>query len=242
MDVHGDTAWWVARTLPNAGSLVDGIFETPLATVGPLSSWVLRQNGRAVPLDPPELRRDVAAALALIRERHEGEAPKPGRARPAGGTPRPRPPGRPGGAGALRRPPGPARSPARLVRRGQDSELDGQELADRFSITLEELEESLSLLNLVNFGGGCYTVYAELSRTGSCGSTRNLRRRLPPAAEADAARGARDQAGARVRRPDDRRRLALPLEKVRDKLEETFGQFELERAPDSPATPTRSAS
>ena len=31
----------------------------------------------------------------------------------------------------------------------------------RFSIPLEELQDHLSLLNLVNFGGGCYAVYAE---------------------------------------------------------------------------------
>ena len=41
--------------------------------------------------------------------------------------------------------------------------IPAAELLDRFpSIPAEELEEHLSLLNLVNFGGGCYTIYAEL--------------------------------------------------------------------------------
>jgi proteasome accessory factor C len=236
VDVHGDTAWWVARTLPNAGTLEDGVFETPLATVGPLSSWVLRQNGRAVPLDPPELRRDVADALALIRERHVGEAPKPGRPRPAGEHPAvpdrqagPVAPERFGVLQALL---------AHLLAscgEGKDSELDGQELADRFSITLEELEESLSLLNLVNFGGGCYTVYAELSEDGIVRVDKELYGdvfRRPPKLtplEARAIRLALEFVGPMIA-ADSR----SPLEKVRDKLEETFGQFELERVPGSP--------
>ena len=51
-----------------------------------------------------------------------------------------------------------------------------------------------------------------------------LRRHLPPRAAPDAARGARDPARARVRRADDRRRRRTrPLDRVRAKLEETFG-------------------
>ena len=52
--------------------------------------------------------------------------------------------------------------------------LDADELAERFSIPREELQETLSLLNLVNFGGGCYTVYAEVDEeTGASASTRS---------------------------------------------------------------------
>ena len=57
--VQGDTAWWVHLTLADAGAVVDGVFETSYATLGPLVSWILRQNGRAVPLEPPELRVEV---------------------------------------------------------------------------------------------------------------------------------------------------------------------------------------
>ncbi len=45
---------------------------------------------------------------------------------------------------------------------GKSARLDADELAARFSIPREELQDHLSLLNLVNFGGGCYTVYAEV--------------------------------------------------------------------------------
>ena len=49
----------------------------------------------------------------------------------------------------------------------REAEIPAAELLERFpSVPADELEEHLSLLNLVNFGGGCYTVYAEL-RDGS---------------------------------------------------------------------------
>ena len=52
--------------------------------------------------------------------------------------------------------------PAAACGEGRDARLDADELAERFNIPRDELQEHLSLLNLVNFGGGCYTVYAEL--------------------------------------------------------------------------------
>jgi proteasome accessory factor C len=236
VEVHGDTAWWVARTLPNAGTLADGVFETPIAAVEPLSSWVLRQNGRAVPLEPAELRDDVMAALERVREGHEGPAPKPPRAAPASAT----------HAVAPERLPGPV-APERfgvlqallahlLAACGdnKEAELDAAELAEAFSIPLEELEDSLSLLNLVNFGGGCYTVYAELS-DGIVRVDKELYGdvfRRPPKLtplEARAIRLALDFVGPMIA-ADSR----SPLEKVRDKLEETFGQFELAQTPEPP--------
>ena len=44
----------------------------------------------------------------------------------------------------------------------REAVIPAHELVERFSIPPEALEEHLSLLNLVNFGGGCYAVYAEL--------------------------------------------------------------------------------
>src|SRR3954447_13742786 len=56
-----------------------GVFVTEYSSIGLLSAWVLRQNGRAVPLEPDELRRDVATALRRVRERHEGPPAEPAR-------------------------------------------------------------------------------------------------------------------------------------------------------------------
>ncbi|HVM69465.1 MAG TPA: WYL domain-containing protein, partial [Gaiellaceae bacterium] len=81
--VEGDTAWWVHRTLDAAGALTEGVFETPYASVDPLVGWILRQNGRAVPLEPEELRTACAQALERVREAHAGPPPEPARPRKA---------------------------------------------------------------------------------------------------------------------------------------------------------------
>ena len=76
IEVNGDTAWWVHRTLREAGTLTDGVFETHYAAIEPLAGWVLRQNGRAVPLEPAELRAACAEGLQRVRDAHEAEPPK----------------------------------------------------------------------------------------------------------------------------------------------------------------------
>src|SRR5436309_148861 len=45
---------------------------------------------------------------------------------------------------------------------GTDAVIPANEIVERFHIPEDQLEEHLQLLNLVNFGGGCYTVYAAL--------------------------------------------------------------------------------
>ena len=40
--------------------------------------------------------------------------------------------------------------------------IPARELVEKFHIPEDQLEDHLSLLYLVNFGGGCYAVYAEL--------------------------------------------------------------------------------
>src|SRR6186997_2617684 len=233
--VQGDTAWWVHRTLADAGAVVDGVFETAYATLGPLASWILRQNGRAVPLDPPELRDEVAGGLRLLRERHAGTAPETARERRAEARP-----------AVERQPAGPV-APERfgvlqallahlLASCGDDrsAELDADELAERFSLPREELQETLSLLNLVNFGGGCYTVYAMVDEdTGRVRGDKELYgdvfRKAPKLTplEARAIRLAIEYIGPTIAAD-----AHTPLARVRRKLEETFGQFELARTPE----------
>ena len=230
IEVQGDTAWWVHRTLSDAGTVTDGVFETPYAVLGPLVSWVLRQNGRAIPLEPPDLRDEVADALRLLRERHEGAAPDHARERRAERRVAPE-----------RQPAGPV-APERfgvlqallaylLAECGDErgTTLDANELAARFSIPREELQETLSLLNLVNFGGGCYTVYAEVNEdTGRVRVDKELYgdvfRKAPKLTplEARAIRLAIEYVGPTIAAD-----AHTPLARVRRKLEETFGQFEL---------------
>src|SRR5205814_6874319 len=110
--------------------------------------------------------------------------------------------------------------------------VQAQELVERFSIPPEELEEHLSLLNLVNFGGGCYMVYAQLERDEVhvdkelYGDTFRAAPRLTPL-EARAIRLALEFVG-----PTIAAAAHTPLDRVRRKLEETFGEFDLAQTPE----------
>jgi proteasome accessory factor C len=232
IEVTGDTAWWVHRTLSDAGTLTDGVFETDYASIEPLAGWVLRQNGRAVPLEPAELRAACAEGLQRVREAHEGEPPKLARVKnvaTADAAERPAPPVAPERFAVLQ-----ALLAYLLAACGEnrEAELGANELADRFSIPREELQDHLSLLNLVNFGGGCYTVYAELDgdvvRVDKelYGDVFRLAPRLTPL-EARAIRLALDIVG-----PSIAAQVHTPLDRVRKKLEDTFGQFEDHQTPE----------
>jgi proteasome accessory factor BC len=234
IEVRGDTAWWVQRAYGSSGHLEDGVWVTEYSSLSQLASWVLRQDGRAVPLEPEELRREVASALRHVRAGHEGAAPEP-----------PREARQRSVDGAGERPAGPV-APERFAvlqallayllaacGEGKDAAIPVDELLARFpSIPPEELEEHLSLLNLVNFGGGCYTVYAEL-RDGEVhvdkelwGDTFRLPPRLTPL-EARAIRLALEYVGPMIAAD-----AHTPLARVRKKLEETFGVFELTQTPE----------
>ncbi|MDP9260624.1 MAG: WYL domain-containing protein, partial [Actinomycetota bacterium] len=229
IEVRGDTAWWVQRAYGDTGRLEDGVFVTDFSSLPQLASWVLKQDGRAVPLEPEELRREVARSLKRVREGHEGAAPQPARELPKRNVP----------VEPIERFAGPV-APERfavlqallaylLAECGEekDAEIPEAELLERFpSIPPEELEEHLSLLNLVNFGGGCYTIYTELSDgvvhvdKELWGDTFRASPRLTPL-EARAIRLALEYVGPMIAAD-----AHSPLDKVRKKLEETFGVFE----------------
>jgi proteasome accessory factor BC len=231
--VSDDTAWWVERTLSDAGSVEDGVFETEFSNVELLAGWVLRQNGRAVALEPHELRDAVTDGLARLAEAHTGAAPSP--AGPKRSDPRHPLPERPTGPvaperfGVLQ-----ALLAQLLAACGEEraAVLDAAELAARISIPLEELQDHLSLLNLVNFGGGCYAVYAEhdgdVVRVDKelYGDVFRRPPKLTPL-EARAIRLAIEYVG-----PTIAAEAHTPLKRVRKKLEETFGRFDLAATPE----------
>jgi len=237
IEVRGDTAWWVRRAYGTTGTLEDDVFVTDYSSIPQLASWVLRQNGRAVPLEPHELKQAVGAALRRVREGHEGAAPQPAREKAIRSV-----------DGVVERPAGPV-APERfavlqallaflLAACGEErtAEISASELLERFpSVPPDELEDHLSLLNLVNFGGGCYTVYAELQGDTVVvdkelwGDTFRAAPRLTPL-EARAIRLALEYVGPMIAAE-----AHSPLARVRKKLEETFGQFDLERTPEPAA-------
>ena len=148
---------------------------------------------------------------APVARAHEGAPPKLAadrRRRPGGRAGRAS--RRPGRAGAVRSAAGAARLPPRRLRRGAQRRGHSARTSSSSASTFpeDELEEHLQLLNLVNFGGGCYTVYAALEGDQVHVDKELYGDTFRLAAAPDTARGAGDPPGARVRRPDDRRRRA----------------------------------
>jgi proteasome accessory factor C len=150
-----------ADEAPGKGS----VFETDYASPRELIAWVLRWRQNAEVLEPDELREEARERLDLLDDRHRSDfevaevVDRPLREAP----PRARSNGR--GEAAIR----PERF-ARLVtlaglliQSAKKSErLRVSELRQRLELTGEELQEDIDLLNVVNFGGGTYVLYAEV--------------------------------------------------------------------------------
>ena len=219
------------RAFADSGRVEEGVFVTEYASLPMLASWVLRQDGRANPLEPADLRREVADSLRRVRTIHEGRPqarPRVHRARAGCAAERSSGPVTPERFGLLQ-----ALLAYLLAACGEDKDavIPAADLVERFQIPYEELEDHLSLLNLVNFGGGCYAVYAELHDDEVhvdkelWGDTFRSAPRLTPL-EARAIRLALEFVGPLIAAEAHR-----PLDRVRKKLEETFGEFELSQTP-----------
>ncbi len=228
---RGDTAWWVERAFGNAGQLEDGVFVTGYSSLPQLASWILRQDGRAIPVEPDELRREVPTHCAPSAN----DTRKPRRS-----SPRQRRSARRRTRGTPAGPVVPERFAVLqallaylLAACGEGHDALIPAAGDRRAIPHPRrgARGALSLLNLVNFGGGCYTVYAELEGDTVhvdkelCGDTFRLAPRLTPL-EARAIRLALEFVGPMIAAD-----AHTPLDRVRMKLEETFGQFELTQTP-----------
>jgi predicted DNA-binding transcriptional regulator YafY len=236
IEVGGDTAWWVERAYGSSGRIENGVFVTAYSSLPLLASWVLRQDGRAVPLEPVELRREVAESLRRIRDGHTGKPLEPAREAAAAESDEP-----------AERLPGPV-APERfavlqsllahlLTACGEDRQavIPAAELTEGFHIPEDQLQDHLSLLNLVNFGGGCYAVYAQLDgdqvriEKELWGDEFRSPPRLTPL-EARAIRLTLEFVGPMIAAE-----AHTPLDKVRRKLEETFGEFDLAQTPEPQA-------
>ena len=169
-------AWLIERDYGTYGTLRDAVkadgapgkgkvFETDYASHRELIAWVLRWRQNARVLAPDDLREETEGRVSLLRDRHEnGFKPAKVVDRPLRETTRR---GRTNGRGeaAIR----PERF-ARLVtlagllieaaKKGERLQI--AELRQRLELTDEELREDVELLNVVNFGGGTYVLYAEI--------------------------------------------------------------------------------
>jgi proteasome accessory factor BC len=239
--VEPDVVWLVNRMYGTRGGLEEhddgsATLTTEYSSIPALSQAVLQLNGRMRPIEPRDLVDQVAADLARIAELHDGPPSEPARAVASPDTRADAPTSTGRGQGPV--------APERfallqallaflLARCGDESSatVASADIRDRFHLSQEELQDHLDLLNLVNFGGGCYAVYC-WTENGTVlvdkelyGDTFRRPARLSPL-EAKALLRALD-----VVAPVIAAESHSSLQTVREKVEQAFGEYTL---PDTP--------
>lgn len=133
-----------------------------------VAAWVLSLGEHARVLGPPELADEVAQRGALLYERHTGPfelAERVSAPPPAGDDAEPA-----GKREAAIRPERFARLvtlASVLIEAGRAGRtLQRDEVLERLQVSESELREDINVLNVVNFGGGSYVLYAELTDDG----------------------------------------------------------------------------
>ncbi|MEQ8832930.1 MAG: WYL domain-containing protein [Miltoncostaeaceae bacterium] len=168
-----NVAWWAAQMFGRHGTVSagpegDAVFTTRAGSPGRLLAWVLAMGDEAEVLEPVELREAAVAALERVVERHRS---------PRLALPERVP------AGPEEAPPEPAAIPvpervvpaerfARLLALmtrllaacgdAPDARIPLDELRVALNLDRKVIEEDIGLLNLINFGGGCYALYAQV--------------------------------------------------------------------------------
>jgi proteasome accessory factor BC len=177
-------AWLVERDFGKYGTLrkatkADGVkgrgmvYETEYASIRQLISWVLSWRDNARLIAPEQAAGEAAERLKLLRDRHRGHFDLAATvARPvleADGRPA-RSNGSRGRAESVIRPERFARLvtlAGLLIGAARDEEtLPVDRVVRELNITEEELREDIEVLNVVNFGGGTYVLYAEITGDG----------------------------------------------------------------------------
>jgi proteasome accessory factor BC len=174
--ISDEIAWYVERQYGAYGRLEaaeDGgcVYRTSYAIPRLLIGWALRFREHARIVGPPELVDEARARMDRLIELHRGDPPAVAWARSA---PEPgadgAPEGRRRGADTAIRPERFARLvtlASVLIAAGREGRrLPLAEVCDRLQMSAQEIREDISVLNVVNFGGGAYVIYAELLPTG----------------------------------------------------------------------------
>jgi proteasome accessory factor BC len=186
-------AWQVERHFGRYGEIRESeggemLFMSGYSNPRGLVSWVLGLGANARLQGPEELTREFARRLKLLKDRHGKTLPgaeAKARPVPAPGARAPAPArGRGGGrraaagdaegeeapvgrGGAAIRPERFARLvtlASILIKAGRAGErVKVEEVCERLQLTEEELNEDVNVLNVVNFGGGSYVLYAEIN-------------------------------------------------------------------------------
>ncbi|HMN99815.1 MAG TPA: WYL domain-containing protein [Miltoncostaeaceae bacterium] len=169
-----------------------GVYTTTYGNQHELVAWILGLGAEARVLEPAELGEALVNALELVADRHQvgggGRIAPPTDAPPvaAGADDEPGTPatGAAGGAAAAA-PSAPSASaqgtPERVVPAERfarllalmtrllaacgdspEAHIPVSELREALNLDRKVLEDDIGLLNLINFGGGCYALYAQL--------------------------------------------------------------------------------
>jgi proteasome accessory factor C len=172
-------AWQVERHFGRFGDVRPGdegdlVFASPYASARQVVSFVLGLGEHAHVAGPPELLAEADERIALIEQRHEGE-PDLAAVVPGGAAREDRDGDEDGGE---RRPREAAIRPERFARlvtlasilidAGRAGRrLEVEEVRSAVQVTEAELREDINVLNVVNFGGGSYVLYAEIHDDGT---------------------------------------------------------------------------
>ncbi|MFL5868317.1 MAG: helix-turn-helix transcriptional regulator [Thermoleophilaceae bacterium] len=164
--------WLALRHFGDAGEVTpaeegDGVvFETDYADSRQVVSWALGLGPRARILAPSELMEEAEERVALVVERHTGDFEVAAAARrrrvaapeePADENGKGESPIRPERFARLVTLAGILIDAARDARK-----LHVAELCEQLHLTEQELRQDIDVLNVVNFGGGSYVLYAEV--------------------------------------------------------------------------------
>jgi proteasome accessory factor C len=170
VEIPEELTWYVERQFGAYGELDGQIFRTSYALPRLLISWALSFGLRI--LGPSTLVDEARRRVDELIESHRGEPPAGiGSTHPVAETvPVPEGNGRGRGADAAIRPERFARLvtlASVLIAAGRAGErLQVADVCRQLQLTPQELREDVSVLNVVNFGGGAYVIYAEVLPTG----------------------------------------------------------------------------
>jgi proteasome accessory factor BC len=159
--------WLALRHFGHAGEVHDAdggvIFETDYADSRQMLSWVLGLGEQARIEGPEELATEARERLELVMERHSRP---PELASPSRRRRRAEPEEEDDSREAPIRPERFARLVTLagiLIDAARESrKLDVAELCERLQVSDQELRQDIDVLNVVNFGGGSYVLYAEV--------------------------------------------------------------------------------
>jgi len=171
-------AWQVERHFGAYGELKPApkgkgkVFSTAYGNARLLIAWALGLGEHARILGPPALAQELADRVALLIERHSTGPVQAAEVKPSARASQARAPAREpdangNGRGEVAiRPERFARLvtlASMLIQAGRESRrVKLADLCETLQVSDQELREDISVLNVVNFGGGSYVLYAEV--------------------------------------------------------------------------------